>query len=477
MMKKVMLCVGLAGMWFVALHAQISPKPFTLDVHHALFATSASEGDLEIYYALYPQEWCYRPADSGDSLSSVMMELLIFRESDLVHRDVWKLENRIHSGESEEEASRTTMDKLRLRVPVGTYSALIRATDLNDRSHADSAAIDFAVGEHAEEDVVLSDLLFCREIRGVEENDPTLFVKDSLYVLPNPSRFYTDGDLEVDFYVELSHLLAGVPGNTYAIKYFVTDYNGNTMEAVPIKEETREKETDTYAERDAVSVAELPSGTYFLRFEVLDPSVESVIHSTQGRFFVYNPAVDKQREALAASRKNIYFNLFEHMEDVDIEQEILYIDYLMTIEEKELIKKLDSKEAKKNFLHGFWKVRDPDPSTVENEYRTAYLRLIREANEKFAGMNEGWKSDFGYVYVRYGPADNVIRYPSTARGNAYEVWRYDQIEGGVEFVFVDIYGINRYELVHSTKRGERQNYNYQQLIDRTTGQYTNPALY
>jgi hypothetical protein len=36
----------------------------------------------------------------------------------------------------------------------------------------------------------------------------------------------------------------------------------------------------------------------------------------------------------------------------------------------------------------------------------------------------------------------------------YEIWFYNEIEGGVQFIFGDISGFGNYELLHSTKRGE-----------------------
>lgn len=68
--------------------------------------------------------------------------------------------------------------------------------------------------------------------------------------------------------------------------------------------------------------------------------------------------------------------------------------------------------------------------------------------------------------MKYGfPSDREV-FPSRMERNPYEIWSYNHIEGGVEFVFVDEMGTGLYELVHSTKRGERydpdwyERYNY-----------------
>ena len=58
----------------------------------------------------------------------------------------------------------------------------------------------------------------------------------------------------------------------------------------------------------------------------------------------------------------------------------------------------------------------------------------------------------------YCEADRIDRFPG--RLHAYEIWRYDAIEGGVEFVFVDTRGFGELRLVHSTKRDEISDYSW-----------------
>jgi hypothetical protein len=67
----------------------------------------------------------------------------------------------------------------------------------------------------------------------------------------------------------------------------------------------------------------------------------------------------------------------------------------------------------------------------------------------------------------YGPPDYIERFSSESDMKPHEIWRYDYIEGGVEFVFVDKGGFNNYELVHSTKRNEVNNPDW----ERSAGTY------
>jgi hypothetical protein len=87
------------------------------------------------------------------------------------------------------------------------------------------------------------------------------------------------------------------------------------------------------------------------------------------------------------------------------------------------------------------------------------------ANQRYKTYSkEGWRTDQGRVYVLYGEPDDVQRFANSSDNKPYEIWNYPQLEGGVEFVFIDINGFNEYVLVHSTKRDEIKDDSWEQLL-------------
>jgi hypothetical protein len=76
----------------------------------------------------------------------------------------------------------------------------------------------------------------------------------------------------------------------------------------------------------------------------------------------------------------------------------------------------------------------------------------------------GWHTDRGRIYILYGEPDEVERFPNSDNVKPYEIWHYHQIESGVMFIFVDRTGSEDYTLVHSTKRGEVQDSNWEQYL-------------
>lgn len=116
-----------------------------------------------------------------------------------------------------------------------------------------------------------------------------------------------------------------------------------------------------------------------------------------------------------------------------------------------------SKDEKKNFLNlppsdrpafieEFWKKRDPDPDTEENEYRTMYYQRIKEANMLFRdGLGEGWLQDRGRIHILLGPPDTRQQFPRGYNMGDLptEVWWY----GFYTIIFIDRDWNGNYELV------------------------------
>jgi GWxTD domain-containing protein len=129
------------------------------------------------------------------------------------------------------------------------------------------------------------------------------------------------------------------------------------------------------------------------------------------------------------------------------------VAYIITQEERDAFKKLDTDDQREQFIEQFWLRRDPTPDTEENEFKEEHYRRIAYANEHFASGVPGWKTDRGRIYIMYGPPDDIDDHSS---GGTYErpreegggqtstypfqQWRYRYIEGvgtGVVIEFVD----------------------------------------
>ena len=111
------------------------------------------------------------------------------------------------------------------------------------------------------------------------------------------------------------------------------------------------------------------------------------------------------------------------------------VRYLITSEERRTFLNLPSAE-RPAFMEEFWKKRDPDPDTEENEFKTQYFQRIDEANHLFTdGGEPGWLQDRGRIYILLGPPSEREVYPRgvTFYGIPTEIWYY----GFFPILFID----------------------------------------
>ncbi len=116
--------------------------------------------------------------------------------------------------------------------------------------------------------------------------------------------------------------------------------------------------------------------------------------------------------------------------------------YIITQQEREACKNLQTDEERAQFVEQFWLRRDPTPGTVENEFKEEHYRRIAYANAHFGSQSSvpGWKNDRGRIYITFGPPDEIDAHPSPVSGFPLESWRYNFIEGignNVSMEFVD----------------------------------------
>jgi len=111
------------------------------------------------------------------------------------------------------------------------------------------------------------------------------------------------------------------------------------------------------------------------------------------------------------------------------------VRYIITREERKIFLELPD-SGKAGFIDEFWKRRDPDPQTEENEFRDEYFRRIDEATRLFHGEGRpGWLTDRGRILVLFGsPTDRISEPGGSMSGNiCREIWYY----GGFPVLFTD----------------------------------------
>ncbi len=341
-------------------------------------------------------------------------------------------------------------------VPPGKYRIAVFVRDERRPTLTDSVDIPYEVRAYGPRGVQFSDVQLCASIQKTEADSTNIFYKNTLEVVPNPTLLYGASLPNLLYYSELYHADLDV----YQIKTDIISSYGKTMAT------RTQKKMGTYPSRVEVGslpVGRLSTGAYTFIISYADTSGK-VKTSQSKTFFVFNPDVPfdtVQAQAVAASIAAEFASLAED----ELNEQFGLAKYIATGDEKKLWDALSGAEPKKKFLTKFWHDRDPDPVSPRNELYEEYMQKVRVCNEQFrTSYRSGWKSDRGRVYILYGAPDYVERFSAESDAKPYEIWRYDNIQGGVDFIFVDRGGFNEYELVHSTLRNEVNNPDWQRHI-------------
>ena len=103
------------------------------------------------------------------------------------------------------------------------------------------------------------------------------------------------------------------------------------------------------------------------------------------------------------------------------------VTYIISKVERETFLSLETERERESFIEAFWRKRDDNPSTSDNEYKIEHYERLTYANE-FLGRDTfrpGWQTDRGRYYILLGRPNT--RLPLDAKDEIYqcELWFYN----------------------------------------------------
>ncbi|MBN2089796.1 GWxTD domain-containing protein [candidate division KSB1 bacterium] len=127
----------------------------------------------------------------------------------------------------------------------------------------------------------------------------------------------------------------------------------------------------------------------------------------------------------------------------------LSIEHLKVVANPGDVKKIQKAKASErdSLLAGYWKERDPTPGTDKNELYDEFYSRIQDANKLFHfSKRDGWNTDRGRIYIKYGPPEEILRdIQGTEAFARYEIWYYHQLRR--QFIFYDRLGSGEFRLL------------------------------
>ena len=138
---------------------------------------------------------------------------------------------------------------------------------------------------------------------------------------------------------------------------------------------------------------------------------------------------------------------------VDVTRSMLAANFDDTMEILSLIASKEELEPIRNAEPGdraaqwsnFWRRRDPDPTTAENEALDEHMRRVSFVSRNFSKVGDGWRTDRGRIYIRFGEPEEISTESDSRNRGEYLIWRYYMLNR--TFVFYDMYGLGDYRLI------------------------------
>lgn len=235
-------------------------------------------------------------------------------------------------------------------------------------------------------------------------------------VFPNISKIISTAEGKINVYAEIYSDSATL----VLMKYYISSKDEKS-----ILEKTSEKDLHQGINRITIETdsVKLPLDNYIFTLVVDDLNSSTKAASNKGFF--------SRLEGIPPSITNV-------------DKAIAQLIYLATTSELDSINEAKTSEAKLERFLNFWKSKDPNKATPENEAFNEYYRRVEYANVHFTHYTEGWKSDMGMVYIILGAPNSVDRHPFEYDSKPYEVWEYYQLNR--QFIFVDNTGFGDYRL-------------------------------
>ena len=457
MLKNPFIMLILISLLWGSGFSQVSFIP--LNVDHALFRSNDQKVLLESYLSFSQNRLRYVEADGG------------FVAQFTVNKEISIGDSIIASGNNNYQSFVNSLDEIESKhqftdvyyfeLAEGKYTAAIRVNDLNSGASGEYT-FNFYCNVFIPNDLAVSDIEFCSKI--VKDSTHSNFRKASLQVIPNPSSMYGISLPILYYYAEVYNLKFSNDGdNTFRQECYIADKNGELIKL--ISDKIKQKPGSSSILVGGSNVAGLPANTYFFNLKITDLQSGKSAHKTK-RFTLIKPStqpgVDTTRNR--SYSQDILAGVYMNYGEEDLDREFERLKYISSKEKQNLYQNLDT-QGRREFLIKFWGERDTDPSTLQNEFRHSYFERLEYASQHFGAANkEGWETDRGRILLTYGIPDNIERFLNPARYKPHEIWSYYNIEGGVLFIFADLYGFGNFELIHSTHTHELKQPNWKRLI-------------
>ncbi len=427
------------------------------DYDYAQFAYDSTSNYFELYYSFHQTALTLKSNDTSNFVEA-MLKITIkdTATGKLYLNKEWMLNYPVR--DTSKMGAKNLVGLINFLLPAGHFQCNVTAYDKFNEKNTKTYSDIINVKPFGRDSLAISDLQLASRILQNSPNKNSIFYKNTFEITPLPSLVFGQNIPVVFYYYEVyDHLKGNEP---LKISTMVVNSKGklyfNKQMDIPGGIPSR-------VEVGSIPINIFPTDSYKISIAVLD-SVKKFGMATSKRFFVFNPGI-KVVDTTSPQQSLVLGSAFGVMSLEECDNIFNEAKYIANTEEKDQYSKLQTVEAKRSFLYHFWKKRASDPQVPDYQHYQPYMKRVHEANLKYGSFNKpGWKTDRGRVLLIYGEPSEIDRHPNEIDSKPYEIWTYNDIQGGVSFDFGDLTGFSDYQLLNSTARGEIQDSNWQSRL-------------
>ena len=425
---------------------------------------------IEIYMQFVSSSLKYEGKETGLQ-GKIAIRLNVSQKDSTYFSDLYLLESPLMKDSIVEDF----YDVVRFAILPGPYKLKVELSDvLNDKSKAVMAESELVVKDLSQ-DVTLSDLEIAEFAKKSESTNN--FTKSGFYILPRLTNYYPSELSKIPVYFEVynSNQLSD---SVFILKQTVKNVE-TSKELFDYEYYSKHVKSTVVPIIRGVDIANLPSGKYELIYTILDRTKNELFAQsyTFERTNMLDQNLNMENLVLDPAFQNSITDdsldfYLESLIPISKQNEILNIISSLKTKNKEIARK---------HIQAFWvktNATNPYESWISYKQQVLFVQKLYSNN-----FQDGYETDRGRVYLKYGAPTNVIQKETSPSEYPYEIWQYNKIErfSNKRFIFYNPDLVNNtYRLLHSDMLGEIKNQGWQAALSKrntVNGSVDNPNMY
>ena len=423
----------------------------------------------EVYIQVSGKSVSYIGKENG-LIGQLSISIVVKDEEETVITDYYILESPFMADSIVEDF----YDVRRYLLKPNSYNFSIKIKDINNNEES----------IESDSKLVIQDLSDTISLSGLEiieyayeSNENNDFCKSGIHIIPRIINYYPEELNKIPYYLEVYNTNQSKDSIHYLKRSIIDLKDNKNLENYEIF--SRLKSSPVIPIIKSVDISQLKSGNYLLKHTVIDRD-ENVLATNSYNFERSNelrPTFNEENAIIDPA-----FQASIHDDSVAYFLESL-IPISKASEVKKIVLTIKSKniEIQRKYIQSFWsKTAKNKPYDEWMKYKAQVLFVENIYANNF---QEGFETDRGRVYLKYGAPTNIIIKETSPSEYPYEIWQYNKIEkySNKRFVFYNPDLVNRaFRLLHSDMIGELKNPSWRQTLSKrnsNNGTIDNPNQY